>query len=188
MIIKYNPIIPINYLFFKCIFLIGILSILIEVYLLSEINLMVILFVLFVFWITWFSYDMIQNKKMDIKNMLIEEHYFIVITSNKKYMFRFDEVFIEKTWFGCIKNLKVSNKFYLSSAYINGKDFIGLEQKLQKKNINIINLNIKYKILSFVIVSSLIMILSKILNIRFDNILYSIIGIYLAYQIFKKKN
>jgi len=185
MKIRYNPIIPINYSFLLCIGLILILSMWLEVYLLSEANLIVAIFVLLTFWVTWFVHDAIQNKTMHITDIMIEESRFIIITSSEKYTFSLDDVSIEGI--GCIKNLNIANTFYISSGYINVKDLNYLERRLTKKKISLKDLSIKFQILLFITIIMIIIISSNILNIGFDSMLYSIIGIYLAYQILKKK-
>ncbi len=188
MHIRYNPIVPINYRFLFCIVLIFILSIWMEVYMFHESSLKIPLYSLFSFWFIWFTYDAIQNKLMHITKITMDTDKIIIVTLDEKYIFDLDEVLIEETWLGCIKILKISNKFHLSSAYINAKDFTKLEQKLQKNKININDLNLKFKILLFATTILSIMTISNILNIEFDGVLYSIIGIYLVYQIFKKSN
>jgi len=187
MKIRYNPIIPINYSFLLCIGIILILSIWLEVYFLSETNLIVAIFVLLIFWVTWFVHDAIQNKIMHITDIMIEESRFIIITLNEKYTFALDDVSIEVIGFGCIKELNIANTFYISSGYINVKDLNYLEQRLNKKKISLNDLSIKFQMLLFITITMIIVIASNILNIGFDSILYSIIGIYLGYQILKKK-
>ena len=178
---------PINYKFLFCTTLLLVLSVWMEVYIFRETGLKIALLSLFIFWFIWFVHDAIQNKLMHIIRITMNANNIIIVTLREQYTFALDEVTIEETWFGCIQILKISKDFHISSAFINMKDFTNLEQKLQKNKININDLNVKFKIPLLVATILSIITASNILNIEFDDILYSIIGIYLIYQILKNK-
>ena len=184
MYIRYSPFIPINYIFLFCVVLLLVLSGWMEIYIFHESGLDITLFSLFVFWFIWFVHNIIQNKAMNITKIIMDTDQIIIITPKEKHIFDLDKVLIEDTWLRCIKILKVSKKFHISSAFVHVNDFLKLEEKIQKK-INI-NLNEKLKNLSLVLIVLAIMSTAYIFNVEFDHILYSTIGIYLIYQISKK--
>lgn len=186
MKIKYSHNIPINFIFFLCMCLLLLITIGLEVYVFTETSLIIVIVLFFIFWTMWIVRDIIQNYKMYITNLIIDDNKLMIVTSTNQYEYLLENIYIEEVICGCIKVLNVDNTFYISSAYINMKDFSYLEQKVSKKKISLNDLNPKYKVLLGIFVFIFIYSISYALGLGFDSVLYSIIGIYLGYQILKK--